>query len=93
MSPSDRDRIAAALRGKRKPYRAIGRELGVSDWLIRKVARELDGDPRPMRRPPPSTPETTDDGSPAAGWIAVGIVAGLFALAIWARVRWGPFDA
>lgn len=92
MIPDDRARIAELLHDPSLSYRAIGRELGVSDWLIRKVARELDGDPRPTRRPRPSASEPTDDGT-AVGWTAVGIIAGLFALAIWVRVRWGPLDA
>jgi hypothetical protein len=94
VSATDRERIAdLLLEDEKRSFRSIGRELGVSDWLVRRVARELDDDPRPMRRPRSSAPETDDDGSPIASLITVGIIAGLFALAIWARARWGPFDA
>jgi transposase-like protein len=49
MSPRDRERIAAALQDESKSFRAIARELGVSDWVVRRVYRQISGDDRPMR--------------------------------------------
>jgi hypothetical protein len=90
MKPADRAEIAELLRDETMSYRAIGRELGVSDWLIRKVARELDGDPRPMRQLRSRSEETTDDVSPVAGWLVFGTVVACLALAIWVGVRSTP---
>ena len=47
---ADRERIAELLEDDARSFRSIGRELGVSDWLVRKTARDLQGDPRPMRQ-------------------------------------------
>lgn len=93
MNPADRERVAELLEDETRSFRSIGRELGLSDWFVRKVARELDGDPRPMRRPRSSAPETDDGGSAIALWTAGAIAVGLIAVAIYVRMRWGPFDA
>ena len=85
MTP-DRQRIIERLQTSDEPYRAIARDLGVSDWLVRKIARELDGDERPMRSqpsPPPSNPGSS------AGWIVAAGV-GVFVLLMWFGARWMP---
>jgi hypothetical protein len=88
---SDRERIAELLEDETRSFRSISRELGVSDWLVRKTARELDGDPRPMRRSPRQRADQGDDeGSPMSGWIVLAVVVGCFALMIWAGARWTP---
>lgn len=90
MSPGDRERIAAALQDENKPFRAIGRELGVSDWLVRKVARELGDDPR-MRRPRRDvSDQPTEEVSALTAWLTFGGLVAFIALAIWAGVRWMP---
>lgn len=91
MNPADRDRIAVALEDETKSFRAVGRELGLSDWLVRKVARELDGDPRPMRQPrSPQSYEPTEELSATTAWLIFGGVIGALALAIWLGTRWNP---
>ena len=51
MSAADRDRIVELLRRpdafRSERFRA---RRDIRDWTIRKIARELDGDPRPMRQ-------------------------------------------
>jgi hypothetical protein len=88
---TDRERIAELLEDETRSFRSIGRELHVSDWLVRKTARELYGDPRPMKQrrsrsgePPP------EEISPLIGWLVFGGVIGCFALAVWAGARWMP---
>ncbi len=50
MKAADGQRIEQLLDDASFSCRAIARETGYSDWTIRKIARELDGDSRPMRR-------------------------------------------
>ena len=84
MIPVDRARIAELLGDPSLSCRAIARETGYSDWTVRKIARELDGDPRPMRQRESWSDQAGPQGvSPVTGWIVFGgIVAGV-ALAIW----------
>ena len=93
MTPSEREQIAELLQDESRSFRSISRELGVSDWLIRKTARDLYGDPRPMkqRRSHSSTaPNGTEDLSPPGSWFVFGGFVAVLALAIWAGVRWAP---
>lgn len=93
MTPSARDRIAELLQDETRSYRSISRELGVSDWLVRKTARELDGDPRSMRRRRTRSYETRDETaavSAIGSWLVFGGFVAVLALAIWAGVRWAP---
>jgi hypothetical protein len=92
MSPGDRNRIEDMLLQDPAPScRAVSRATGYSDWTIRKIARELNGDPRPMRQPRCySTPEVAADISPLTGWLVFGgLIAGL-ALTVWAGARHLP---
>ncbi len=90
MSDVDRERIAELLQDASLSYRAIGRELGISDWTIRKIARELDGDPRPMRQRRSHTDEIPPEVSPLVGWLVFGGFVAVLALAVWLGVRWTP---
>jgi hypothetical protein len=92
----DRDQVESMLADGSRSYREIARELSVSDWSIRKIARELSGDIRPMKRSsyeadfPTSEPAEI---SPAASWLILGGVLAVFALAVWGRLRWRlPYD-
>jgi hypothetical protein len=75
MTPADRERIERLLQDPTRSCRAISRDTGSSDWTIRKIARELDGDPRPMkRRRSSSAPEPPPDASSLTAWIVFGSV-------------------
>lgn len=87
MSDADRERIAELLDDETRSFRSIARELGVSDWLVRKTARELYDDPRPMRQRAPRRDVPTADVSPLVGWLVCGGFAAMLALIIWAGVR------
>lgn len=88
---ADRERIAELLEDETRSFRSIARELNVSDWLVRKTARELYNDPRPMRqrRSPAYEPMPEDDSS-LTGWLVLAVVVGGLALAIWGAIRWTP---
>ena len=79
MTPDERSWIEELLAEDPPPScRAISRTTGISDWTIRRVKRELDGDPRPMRQPR-SRPGRAfeEEASALTGWIVFGgIVAG-----------------
>jgi hypothetical protein len=90
MTSDDRDRIAQLLQDPSLSYRAIGRELGISDWTVRRIARELDGDSRPMRQRCSQPQESTGEVSALTSWLVFGGVVAFFALAIWASTRWPP---
>jgi hypothetical protein len=88
---NDRERIAELLEDETRSFRSIGRELNVSDWLVRKIARELDGDPRPMRQHRSRSQEPpAEEVSPLVGWLVLGGIVACVALAIWAGSRMPP---
>jgi hypothetical protein len=90
VKPGDRERIEEMLlEDPPLSCRAVSRATGYSDWTIRKIARELEGDPRPMRgaRASGDLPGEVAAGS---GWLIVGgIIIGV-ALLIWIGVRRMP---
>jgi transposase-like protein len=91
VSPDERDRIAELLQDPGLSYRAIGRELGLSDWTIRRVARELDGDPTPMRSPRSRSQEPQTEGAATlTSWLVIGGIVAVFVLAILAGTRRSP---
>lgn len=93
MTPSDRVRIAELLQDEKRSFRSIGREFGVSDWTVRRIARELDGDPRPMKQRRSYSYETPDESgemSPAVSWLMFGGFVAVLGLSIWAGFRWAP---
>lgn len=90
MKPADRQRIEMLLEQPSLSCRAIARDTGYSDWTIRKIAHELDGDPRPMKQRRSQLPESTEEVSALTSWLFFGVVVAFFALAIWAGSRWTP---
>jgi hypothetical protein len=88
---ADRERIAELLEDDARSFRSIGRELGVSDWLVRKTARDLQGDPRPMRqrRSLPQEP-AAEEVSPLVGWLIFGGFILGTAFLIWIGARSAP---
>ena len=91
MNPVDRDRIVDMLLEDPPPScRAVARETGFSDWTVRKIARELDGDPRPMKQRRSPSQEPAEEVSALTGWLVFGGVIAFCALAIWAGVRGAP---
>jgi hypothetical protein len=90
VKAADRERIEQLLEDPSFSCRAIARETGYSDWTIRKIARELDGDSRPMRQRRSHSDEVPpDEVSPVAGWLVFGGFVAAIVLAIWAGWRWG----
>lgn len=90
MTPDGREHIAELLEDPSLSYRAIGRELGISDWTVRRVAHELDGDARPMRHRLSRPQEPTGEVSALTSWLVLGGVVAFFVLAIWVGTRWPP---
>jgi hypothetical protein len=89
--PTDRARIVELLGDPSLSCRAIARETGYSDWTIRKIGRELDGDPRPMRQRRLHSDEVPpEELSPIVGWLVFGSIVAVIALAIWSGARWAP---
>lgn len=90
MNTADRQRIAELLRDESRSFRSIAREIGISDWTVRRVARELDGDPRPMKSSAREIPDYDRDGSEAGGWIGLAMFVGFIALVVWFALRGLP---
>ena len=94
MSPADRALIEdLLLQDPTRSCRSISRQTGYSDWTIRKIARELDGDPRPMKQqrwPAHETPREPESVSPVTSWLTFGGFIAVLALMIWAGMRWAP---
>jgi hypothetical protein len=91
MTPAERTWIEELLAQDPPPScRAISRITGISDWTIRRVKRERDGNPRPMKQRRSQPPETTEEVSTLTSWLVFGGVVVFFALAIWTGARWAP---
>jgi hypothetical protein len=91
VTPADRARIEELLQDPALSYRAISRATGISDWSIRRLARQLDGDPRPMRQRRSHWDEAPpEELSPVVGWLVFGSIVAVIALAIWSGARWAP---
>lgn len=94
MTPDERNWVEQLLSEIPPPScRAVSRTTGISDWTIRRIKRELDGDQRPMRRRRSSSydmPGETESVSPAASWLVFGGFLAVLAFAIWAGLRWTP---
>jgi hypothetical protein len=88
VSPADRRWIEQLLADPARSCRAISRETGYSDWTIRKIARELDGDTRPMRQQRSPSDESTEEVSALTSWLVFGGFIACIALLIWAGARW-----
>jgi hypothetical protein len=94
MTPEEQAEIEELLLRNPPPScRAISRMTGISDWTVRRVKRELDGDSRPMRQPRSQREEPSDyETSPLVGWIvfiATFLGAGLL---IWLAARSAPLS-
>jgi hypothetical protein len=91
VNAADREPIIAMLLDDPPPScRAVSRATGYSDWTIRKIARELDGDTRPMRQPRSQPPAPSEEVSALTCWLVFGGMVAVTALAIWAGSRWTP---
>ncbi|HET6274548.1 MAG TPA: hypothetical protein VFE16_01255 [Candidatus Cybelea sp.] len=90
MTPADRELIGELLQDPERSYRSIARETGYSDWTIRKIARELDGDPRPLKRERSPPPDQNGDESAIAGWIGLAAFVAIIGLTIWVGLRGIP---
>lgn len=91
MNAADRERIVDMLLEEPPPScRAVSRATGYSDWTVRKIARELDGDTRPMRQPRSRSQEPADEVSALGAWLLFGGTVAVIALSIWAGVRSAP---
>lgn len=91
MKPADRDEIEELLQDPSLSCRAISRATGYSDWTIRKIARELDGDLRPMKQRRSQIEEPAiEEASEVSGWLVFGIIAAGLVLVICASARWTP---
>lgn len=87
MTRAEVDRVRELLADETLSFRAIAREVGCSDWTVRRIARELDNDPRPMKRDRHETPDQVYEGSDTAGWIGLSAFVAFIGLAIWLGLR------
>jgi len=86
--PVDYETVAQLLGDESLSLNEIARLAGCSSWSVRKFARELDGDERPMKRPRTSarapshdTATSDSDGLSGCGWLILGgIVLAVIAL-------------
>jgi hypothetical protein len=85
----DRAGIIGALQeDEMRSYRSIADEFGVSDWTVRSIARQLNNDPRPMKRSR-HAPDLNVEQESGGGWIVAAIIAAMIG-AIWFGVRYMP---
>jgi hypothetical protein len=90
VTGDDREFVEQLLQDPQRSCRSIARETGYSDWTIRKIARELDGDPRPMKNERRAAPDESGNESEIAGWIGLAIFGAFIALVVWLGFRGMP---
>ena len=88
MSAVDRDLIERLLEDESLSFREIARQANCSDWTVRSVARDLAGDPTPMKRQRSDRGDQESSGS--AGWGVVLGIAALFGGLFWFATRRAP---
>jgi hypothetical protein len=83
------DLVAQLLEDESLSYREIGRRAGCSDWTVRRIARELASDSRPMKF---QSYENNENDEPLgfAGWGVLAGIASLFIGAVWLWKRGMP---
>jgi hypothetical protein len=87
VTSADADRIRDLLADETLSFRAVAREVGCSDWTVRRIAREFDGDPRPMKR---GSRVPQSEGSEIGAWVRLALFVGLLALGLWFSCRGTP---
>lgn len=83
----DHDLVEELLKDKTLSLREIGRRARCSDWTVRRIARELNGDYRPMKS---AYAHGAGDGEPRSeifGWIGLAGTVAVVGLMIWAGLR------
>ena len=74
------DRVKALLADKQLSYRAIAREVGCSDWTVRRIARDQDWHPM----------KTHDETVGVATWVGLAVTVAAIGLRVWMRLRECP---
>lgn len=77
---ADRARIEELLQDETLSYREIARQTGASDWTVRRIARDVAGDVRPMKR---ARHEHAVEPLGLASWAILAGLGGIFVGALW----------
>jgi len=85
--PVDRNLVEQLLQDEGLSYREVARQAGCSDWSVRRIARQLNADMRPMK----SVREGVGSVS-GPGPIVIGIIILAFIGMTWLRIRRKPFQ-
>ena len=81
----DRYLVERLLQDENLSYREVARRAGCSDWIVRRIARQLTGDHRPMKL------GSRNAESSGGGWILLAMLAACAILGIgWFRAQGGP---
>lgn len=89
-APVERTLVESLLDDGSLSYREIARQAGCSDWTVRRIARDLAGDPTPMKRRRPASDSEDEEQAGPAGWgVLVGLAA-FFGGLIWLATRRAP---
>lgn len=81
----DRNLIEHLLQDKELSYREVARRARCSDWTVRRVARQLAGDERPVKNAPRVSGRGED------GWLPIVMLAVLLLAGIgWLRAQGEP---
>jgi hypothetical protein len=72
------DRVKALLANKQLSYRAIAREVGCSDWTVRRIARDQDWSPMKSAH---------DEIVGVATWVGLAATVAAIGLTVWVRLH------
>ena len=75
------DRVKALLTDEKLSYRAIAREVGCSDWTVRRIAREQEWGPMKSSH---------DETVGVATWVGLAVTVAAIGLRVWMRLRESP---
>jgi hypothetical protein len=92
MKRIDSSRIEELLQDESRAYRSIASECGVSDWLVRRIARQLNGDSRPMKNARRTPDNDSDEPLGLGGWAVLAGLGAAIVGAIWLGMRRPPGD-
>ena len=90
MNYADRERIEELLQDESRSLRDIAREVGCSDWTVRRIDRQLRGDSRPMKRSYSEHSTRNQEHGGLVSWvIGFGLLA-IMGAVLWLSMRGSP---
>lgn len=86
----DHNLVEELLQDETLSLREIARRADCSDWTVRRIARELDGDYRPIKSGDAQSADDPESLPGVFGWIGLAVTVTVVGLMVWAGLRGLP---